>query len=76
MAGEAGCYGVRLQKTRRLARVRVVTIGAVSICPWMLHFGRRNLFRFVFVARDANRLGVLCCQDNFSIFRSLVAGVT
>lgn len=76
VASQTDIDGVRLQKTRRRAGVRTVTIRAVSGCSRMLEGCGLNLFRLVCVASNAHFFDLSFHENHLAVLGRYVAGLT
>ena len=75
VAGEARIHRIRLHKSRGLARMRIVAVGAIARRARMLHFGRSNLFRLLIVAGDAQVFRAGCRQNHLASHSRLMAAL-
>ena len=75
VAGQACADRIGLHKSRRVAGVRIVTVGAISRRARMLYFCFLDLLGLVGVAGDAEIFRRGLRQDDFAVFGRRVARV-
>jgi hypothetical protein len=75
VAAEASVHRIRLHESRSLARVRIVTVRAISGCAGMLNLRRRDLLYLVIVAGNAEFLRARLRQNDLAILGGLMAAL-